>query len=313
MAAAGPADFTFFLTGDTHYGLDLWYDNEPRNKSTIDAMNQLPGTPLPVALGGTVDVPNGVLIAGDLTDTPIYINFFGFPFPPPYYRDGFNDDYKVDGTGRLHYPVYEGYGNHDVDNTNYSYTLEGIRQRNLVRPGVTHLSENGLHYSWDWEGVHFINLNLYPGMNEASGYSLDFLQDDLLNYVGDSDTPIVLMHHYGMDFFGVGWWSDAERQAYANAIAGYNILGIFHGHLHGTDHYQWNGYDVFNGSAAKDGNFLVVRVADGKLDVAAREDGNWGFTYSKTFVVPEPSAVVLALMGLVLAAGWPRAMAARRA
>ena len=291
-ALAGPIDLTFFLTGDTHYGLDLWANNEPDNKATIDAMNSLPGTAYPASLGGVVGTPSGVLVAGDLTDTPEYANFYGIHIFPPAFRDGFTDDYAVDGSGRLHYPVYEGYGNHDVDNTAHGYTLDGIRERNLVRPGITHLSDNGLNYSWDWQGVHFVNLNIYPGMNERSGYSLDFLADDLKNYVGDSNRPVVLMHHFGFDGFSLNWWSDAERQAYANVIDGYNIVGIFHGHLHTTLDYQWNGYDIFDGSAAHDGNFLVVHLHGDQMDVASREGNQWGFTFSKTIAVPEPSALV---------------------
>lgn len=295
-AAAGPTDLTFFLTGDTHYGLDLWANNEPANKATIDAMNRLPGTPYPAALGGVVGVPSGVLVAGDLTDTPEYVNFFGLHIPGLIDRDGFDDDYAVDGSGRLRYPVYEGYGNHDVDNTTHSYTLDGLRARNLVRPGITHLSSNGLNYSWDWQGVHFVNLNIYPGTNDRAGDSLGFLQEDLRDFVGGSDRPVVLMHHFGFDGFSLGWWSDAERQAYADAIDGYNVVGIFHGHMHSAAAYQWQGYDVFDGSPANAGNFLVVRLNGDQMDVAGRNSDNWVFTFRKTIRIPEPSTGVLALV-----------------
>jgi hypothetical protein len=295
-ALAGPS-FTFFFTADTHYGLDLWTDNEMRNKATIDRMNELPGTPMPANLGGVVDTPKGLLIAGDLTDTPEYQNWYGIHVGYPIFdRDGFNDDYALDGSGRLKYPVYEGYGNHDVDNTSYSYTLEGLRARNLVRQ-VTNVSDNGLHYSWDWEGVHLINLNIYPGMNERSGNSLQFLIEDLATYVGKGNRPVIIMQHFGFDSFSNGWWSAVEQQAFAAALDGYNILGIFHGHLHTTDHYTWNGYDVYMGSSARDGSFLVVRLEDGVMDVAARHTNRWSWTHSKTFVVPEPASLVLFVCG----------------
>lgn len=297
-AAAGQRSLTFFLTGDTHYGLELWANNEPENKATIDAMNALPGTPFPSAMGGTVDVPRGVLVAGDLTDTPEHANFFGVHFEPQFFRDGFNDDYRVDGTGRLRYPVYEGYGNHDIHNTTHSFTLDGLRERNLVRPGVTNLAANGLHYSWDWEGVHFVNLNVYPGMTPDAADSLAFLIDDLHDYVGQSGRPVMLMQHYGFDSFSRGWWTDAERQAYADALAGYNVAGIFHGHLHDAFKYKWNGYDVFDGSAAHEGSFLVVRLKDGRMDVAARNRGGWGYTFSKPLLIPEPSGWALILAAL---------------
>ena len=301
LCLAGPAtaaNFTFFVTGDTHYGQDLYYLNEPYNKATIDQMNSLPGTPYPAPLGGTVEAPQGVLVAGDLTDTPEYSNFFGIHYAPLLYRDGFNDDYAVDGTGRLRYPVYEGYGNHDVDNTSHSYTLDGIRQRNLDRPGIGHVAPGGLHYSWDWQGVHFINLNLYPGLGTRADDSLLFLRDDLAHHLTSPQQPIVLMHHFGFDSFSQDWWSDAEREAYADALRGQYILGIFHGHWHDDFHYKWKGYDVFDGSAAKDGAFLVARIANGRMDVAARRGDAWSWTYSKPVLVPEPSSLVLAALAV---------------
>jgi cytolysin (calcineurin-like family phosphatase) len=290
--------FTFFFTADTHYGLDLWYDYEVRNRATIGAMNSLPGTPLPANLGGVVGVPRGVLVGGDLTDTAdTYVNFYGIHTGIPVLdRDGFNDDYAVDGSGLLHYPVYEGYGNHDVDNTDYSYTLQGIRERNLVRPDVSNISDNGLNYSWDWEGVHFVNLNIYQGENERSAFSLDFLIQDLAANVGDSGRPIVLMQHFGFDSFSDQWWTPAEQQAYADAINGFNVVGIFHGHLHDTQLYQWNGIDVFMGSSARDGNFLVVEFDGDQMKVAAREGDRWGYTLEKTISVPEPASITLALV-----------------
>jgi cytolysin (calcineurin-like family phosphatase) len=299
-AHAAP-NFTFFFTADTHYGLDLWYDFEVRNRATIAAMNALPGTSLPASLGGVVDVPRGVLIGGDITDTAdTYVNFYGIHVGIPVLdRDGFNDDYAVDGSGLLKYPVYEGYGNHDVDNTDYSYTLQGIRERNLVRPEVSHISDDGLHYSWDWEGVHLVNLNIYPGENQRSGFSLDFLIDDLAANVGDSGRPVVLMQHFGFDSFSDQWWTAAEQQAFADAIAAYNVVGIFHGHLHDTRKYEWNGIDVFMGSSARDGNLLVVEFEGDQMKVGAREGDRWGYTFTKTISVPEPASVTLAMLGAV--------------
>jgi cytolysin (calcineurin-like family phosphatase) len=145
--------------------------------------------------------------------------------------------------------------------------------------------------------VHFVNLNIYAGESADAEGSLSFLIDDLAQYVGDSYRPVVLMQHYGMDGFGRTWWTAAEQQAFAMAIEDYNILGVLHGHLHTTDHYSWNGIDFFNGSSAKDGNFLVLRIANGELDVAARIDDRWGYTFSKAIVVPEASSLILALLG----------------
>ena len=49
----------------------------------------------------------------------------------------------------------------------------------------------------------------------------------------------MLIHHYGFDDFSIAqgryleeWWTAAQRLAYWNAIAPYNVAAIFTGHLH---------------------------------------------------------------------------------
>ena len=40
-----------------------------------------------------------------------------------------------------------------------------IEERNVLRKKAGRIgtvSENGLHYSWDWDQVHFVQANLYP-------------------------------------------------------------------------------------------------------------------------------------------------------
>src|SRR5687768_1215953 len=66
---------SFFLVGDTHYraavndisqmdGISSGY-----NGRLVDWLNNLPGTPLPAAIGGgTVPQPHGVIHGGDIVD-----------------------------------------------------------------------------------------------------------------------------------------------------------------------------------------------------------------------------------------------------
>ena len=69
MAVGQPAsakiDITFFISSDTHYGVG---DDEAilANRKTIDMMNTMPGKDYPTSIGGTVDVPRGVVVTGDL-------------------------------------------------------------------------------------------------------------------------------------------------------------------------------------------------------------------------------------------------------
>ena len=135
-------------------------------------------------------------------------------------------------------------------------------------------------YSWDVGGVHFVQLHRFAG---DSGYglpsSLSFLRADLASRAGDG-RPVFLFHHYGMDAFGTNgqWWSDADRNAYRDALRGFHVSAIFTGHTHyAEDMYVWQGLRVFQVNNAKaeinkgnndgNGSFAIVRITDTKLDV----------------------------------------------
>ena len=287
LAPAGAAglnvDVTFFFVADTHFGRDLsLVDSEWDNRAVVDDMNQLPGTAYPGGVGSAVDTPRGVLVGGDLTDNGTSSQWAGGSgwFT---HHDGFIEQYGVNGQERLDYPVYEGYGNHDISGGS-RVVKDGIIARNAERPGIN-VSSNGLHYSWDWDGLHFVNLNIYPGGSGGAENSLSFLKQDLAGQVGDSRRPVILYQHYG---FGGGWWADAERQAYYNAIKDYNIAAIFKGHDHRTEHFVWNGVDVYGADTVQDRSYLVVHVTDGQLTVVQRNEGSWGSLWSQPVVFPTP-------------------------
>ena len=102
--------------------------------------------------------------------------------------------------------------------------------------------------------------------------------------------PIVLFQHYGWDAFstenwdpslgtfddeGDGaphWWTPDERAAFLAAIAGHNVVALFHGHQHETPMiYQAGGLDLFKPKAAYLGGFALARITDDFLDVALGE------------------------------------------
>ena len=235
-APAAGADLTFFVVSDTHYGLS------PRGDETVplmvDKMNTLPGTEYPAEIGGgTVGVPRGVIHNGDITNDAREKQWLMFV-----------RDYGLTGKeGRLKYPVYETFGNHDGGPT--SVVRKGIKERNRGRTGLTALSENGMHYSWDWGNVHFVSLGVSVGTTTHPydpQQSIVFLAEDLKKNVGSSGRPVILLHHFGFDPHSLGWWSEAWRKAYFDLIKGYNILAIIHGHAHESFIYQWNGFDVLS-------------------------------------------------------------------
>jgi hypothetical protein len=153
------------------------------------------------------------------------------------------DTYLTSFRGNTRY-VFDGLGNHDIDNGR-----SRVRDSVTSRKRVTVKTQKGdPHYSWDWHDVHLVQVNLMPsdtaapdsGNNRFSHIdpmgALSFLIVDLAIHVGNSGRPVILIHHYGFDSFstGNGWWTEDQRKAYWNAIASYNVVGIFTGHLHPT-------------------------------------------------------------------------------
>ena len=64
----------------------------------------------------------------------------------------------------------------------------------------------------------------------------------LREHMGSSGGPVVLMHHYGFDGFSTNdwnWWTARQRRAYYDALEGYNVAAILHGHDHHAAHYRW--------------------------------------------------------------------------
>jgi len=279
-------DITFFLTSDTHYGMSSAADEA--DGRTVEAMNRLPGTAYPAEIGGAVGATLGVAVLGDLVSNA------GAPDGLAQWHR-FSADFGVAGEGRLRYPVYELPGNHDGGDE--GVVRRGILERDARRPGLKGASENGISYSWDWDDVHFACLGLYAGSEgevvvnpwgrrfEGSwrlpGHSLEFLRDDLARNVGASGRPVVLLQHYGFDVWGLGWWSENERRALAEAIKGYHVIAIFWGHSHVVMRVDLGGLPTFCvGSAQADplpGSFLVVRIRGRRMDVAERKADGWGY------------------------------------
>lgn len=285
--ALGPAtgqparDLTFFVVSDTHYGLSP--EGDRTVPLLVDKMNALPGTPYPAALGGRVGTPRGVLHAGDVTNGGKREEW-----------ERFVADYGLTGKeGRLKWPVYEGYGNHDGGPG--KPVRDGIRARNRTRPGLTTVSANGLHYGWIWDGVLFLNLGVAPG-STTNPYDPEFSMEFLAETLGRQakpGQPLFLMHHFGFDKpYSLGWWTEDRRTRYHELIADRHVIGIVHGHAHLPYVYRWRGIDVFHPphfrqEDAKRGGrvshgFYVFHLSDDTLSVAERRlDDTWGLTFRK--------------------------------
>lgn len=268
MAHAAPAlggkEISFFLVGDTHYRAD---ENKPEmmeEKSAricgklVDWLNKLPGTTFPdIAGGGVVSVPLGVIHAGDLIDSGDK-NGSKYEAMQKTELGAFTADWGLEGgDGKLRWPVREIHGNHDSPHGG-GIVVPEIAARNKGRKGLTGVSENGLHYSWDWAGVHFINLGLIvgesPNVTRKRRYaaldSLDFLISDLAARVGNSGRPVIVTHHVDVGRYSAqvaddkvlgNEWDYADVWGFHDALKSYNIIAILHGHTHVRDVFRWDG------------------------------------------------------------------------
>ena len=300
---------TFFVSPDTHFTQCGGVADVGKNVRGIAQMNGLPGEAYPAGSiwGGAVDDHvRGVIVPGDLVDDGCAVD------PPNQTKDSgcaaqlanFTSRFKVapssKDVGTLRFPSFEGAGNHDGGNSTApsGVVRRALIERNRERTSSTppphySLSANGLHYSWEWGGVHFVMLGVYPGTagDCASGdalpgsgcsasappwgwhspeNSLNFLIADLASV--RADTPVVLFTHYGLRGFGAPgvaawpgyspdfWWSAREAAAFAHALRGHNVVALIHGHTHACAFYQWDltnvtgrVIDVYNAPALQKG------------------------------------------------------------
>lgn len=302
--ADSEADVSFFLVSDTHFLANKDQPTKLDEKSImtcrglVDTLNKLPGTTIPgESGGGTVLSPRGVIHGGDMIDTG---DKLGGPYATMIETEwsAFVDEYGLSGTdGRLKYPVYEVYGNHDGP-SGTELPVQKVIERNRKRPGLKNVSDNGLHYSWDWGPIHFVNLGIVvgsdPKLQRAGRYnpldSLSFMKSDLERHVGQSGRPVILTHHVDVARYskpcdeqakasGVEWDS-CDVKAYHRALQPYNIVSILYGHTHVRKIYRWNGtpegvaegipvFNVDNGShfSNDDQAFFYFRLKGNALTV----------------------------------------------
>jgi hypothetical protein len=226
------------------------------NRSVVEQMNALPGTEYPPAIGGRVDVPRGVLFTGDTTDNGHLEEFAEFEAV-----------YGLTGKdGLLEYPVFEAIGNHDLNRDS------PVKERVVRRHG-------GVDYAWDWDDLRLLCLDMYPDARTR-----EWLARDLAR-VGPG-RPLVLFFHYSIEGYYSDLWEREDKEAFARALGGRNVLAIFHGHEHHVGHYVWRGHPVFRPGAPRHSShaFLVVRVGPREMAVAA-----WDFdrrAWRESWVVP---------------------------
>ncbi len=261
-------DITFFAVSDSHYGQSS--ATKDANRAAMPGrLNTLPGKAYPAAVGGgPIAVPRGVLLPGDLIEFPdagLWANYLA--------------DYSPTGSARVIFSVYDGLGNHDFWNytTSQSSTLikNNFIARNAQRTGITAFDAQNLHYSWNWDQVHFVNLNLFIGNQigvaaqwDPNG-SLTFLQNDLAQNVGSSGRPVFVFQHFNIDTVQ-DYYQNTQKNAMVTLLRNYNCIGILHGHSHSKKIYAFQGIDLYDDGTVMNGDIMVFHITDGRMVVVNR-------------------------------------------
>ena len=253
----------------------------------------------------------GVIISGDLTHRARpeeYVRYEQFIKAfKPFVFDGLgNHDLRWAKKEAMKKEAFAEIGLGEVlpfDKLGFEYNclniIKDVRDRKRIVD--LHSSYPNIHYSWDWENLHCIQLNLFPGSETIKGRpaqnpfdAITFLKKDLETQVGNSGRPIILSHHYGVDFFSIGapeegskinpeasWWTPEDRQRYWDLIEPYNVIAIFSGHAHYCDecYLPWDGQSIgeknvgpdfiptFVAGAAREGKYLECQVTSDSLIV----------------------------------------------
>jgi hypothetical protein len=273
----GGMDVTFLVVSDTHFGYGYPDDRSKLSEGSVKApvglekdsvkliarANAISGREYPGALGGHVTSPRGLVITGDLTEWGRTHEWMRFV-----------EMFGLSGReGLLSLPLFEMVGNHDkVDNGPW------VGDQIAARHG-------GRFYAWDWDDLHLIALGEAPDDD-----GLRFLTDDLA--MQSPDVPLVIFFHLALagPWSDGNWFDEGYQERFAEAIAGRNVVAIFHGHHHATGHYVWRNIDVWKPGAVKNDahTFAVVHATDSMWSVASYdwESDTWRSSFTKTTPAP---------------------------
>ncbi|MCP4112622.1 MAG: hypothetical protein GY749_45040 [Desulfobacteraceae bacterium] len=257
-----PSVFTMMITADPQYDWGKPDDlSKKTNEAQIKAMNSLLKniTTWPESVGGgTITKPIGVIINGDLTD---------------YYKKNEKDHYQTWFHKDLNYLIFPGLGNHDYKNNveeectckNYDNHYKGfdcfingdvLDQNYCAKKAVSYMKNTiegrdnyyfggvfvddydpeSWAYSFNIDGIHFVQLNLNPKYAENDigiKDSFDWLKKNLQNAYDNNLKSVINMHSYG----------DTMKQSdkdFLNSIKGKNVIAVFAGHVHDDYGYMNN-------------------------------------------------------------------------
>ncbi|WP_321479915.1 metallophosphoesterase [uncultured Bacteroides sp.] len=270
-------DVTVVVAADLHFDLlpetDQYYHVVTINN--LENNFRFPENAGSGIAGQTLKKLNGVILAGDLFDKsrPEILNL---------YRQRYE---QGPGARRIHYPVYPGLGNHDIDPAvsdkgadnlkGRAYTLhyiDSVLETKLSKGEILNLDSSSLCYSWNIDDVHFIQGQRYAGDTTYCQSNFDWLKRDLEKYASHGN-PVVYIQHYGFDEWALKWWPEKNREELFDLLDQYNLAAFFVGHTHtaSIQHYRGHAiYQVNNAWKDDDGNgsFAVMRIKGNALSIS---------------------------------------------
>ncbi len=245
-------DMTFYVTSDLHFFRRTY--NLTDQLTHVKVLNNFhaTGASWPSDSGipahTAVAQPIAVIIDGDFTTHGLAQDLGAFRIN--YERDTL--------PASLQYPILFGLGNHETLSDETPENAKRMFDYLETRMANTHIDPQSGNYSWDWQGVHMVQLNTWAG-DKTSVYvhasdGLSWLASDLRTYVGNSTKPVMLFQHYMLsnvypwrvstadndDFFptdenaidSLGNRTGQGYQSFYNIVKNYNVVAMFGGHIH---------------------------------------------------------------------------------
>lgn len=318
------ACFTFVIMADPQAFRLMKKDGDPNsektngeewrriNKNLVSALNTITTTD---------DISFGI-INGDMTE-------FGR-------RDSWRAVF--DGYNKLKFPYYFGLGNHDYQNNvgdcfelnwlsydgcalnSATAMLDQFERYNTELQYFTfdfNYGKGSLAYSWDYNGVHFVQLQNHPNYEvdlkaslfRTSSYfelipSLTWLSKDLREAKLRGIKDIILNFHQCRDDFQSSLNNDYNaRRHFHSIMLTYKPLAVFAGHYHT---FRMNTHDndpiygnttVYTTGASFDAKFHLVTYDNGKLTVKEMDGQTGQPVLLQTYTEESPVTIVGKLPG----------------
>jgi len=230
----GEFGVTFFGWSDQHVKTN---GDVSHLLEAIDAMNGLPGTAYPRAVGGKVAEPAFVFGCGDVTEWPTHAAVRAYD--------------KVIAE-RLKFPSYDVMGNHDDG---------GKVPSDTMRKWITK-RHGSLTYTFDRGGVRFIGL--YSAFDPDGKPAQPLAKESLatlkkLLAKTPAKTPVVLATHLCFDAI-------TNRDELVDSIGDVNVILVLGGHYHQVTVHHYRGLSFVQFPSPRDQTEVtVLRVTNDRV------------------------------------------------